>query len=1363
MDGSAIKQADGVAAERSGGGEVTRVRSVCPYCGVGCGIVMDVRDGKVVRLSGDKAHPANFGRLCTKGMTAHQAIDAPGRMAGAWRRNREDGSRRALPLDMAIVETAGQFRRILDTHGPDAVALYVSGQMSIEAQYLANKLAKGYLRTRHIESNSRLCMASAGSGYKLSLGADAPPGSYQDFEATDLFFVIGANMADCHPILFLRMMDRVKAGAKLIVVDPRRSATAEKAHLFLQIRPGTDLALLNGLLHLLHRDGHVDAGFIAAHTEGWEAMPAFLADYGPEKVAAITGLPQADIEAAARMIGEAGKWMSLWTMGLNQSTHGTWNTNALCNLHLATGAICRPGSGPFSLTGQPNAMGGREMGYMGPGLPGQRSALSPADRAFAEGIWGLPSGTIRAEAGPGTIAMFEAMSLGEIRACWIICTNPAASVANRDRVLAGLKAAELVIVQDAYLETETSLHADILLPGALWAEAEGVMINSERNMTLTARAVDPPGEALADWEIIARVARAMGFEGFGHASAAEVFAELSRFGNPATGYDISGASHAALRERPLQWPLAPGGDPRNPIRYLTADGPRFATESGRAVFHPRPHADPAEMPDPEFPLILTTGRVQHQWHTMTKTGRIATLNRLNPGPFVEINAEDAAELGIREGAPVLLRSRRGEVRLPARISDRMQPGTCFAPFHWNDLFGEGLAVNAATSDAVDPVSLQPEFKFCAVSLAPASGMQDARADDSRSPPMSAIRNLAETLGLEPAPALVLEAGERSYLQGFVAGLQADPALMRGESAQPVPVLPPGAPIAPERRLLLDGLLAGLFSRAQPAPVAAPAGPSVLILWASQTGNAEARAAECAERLKARGQAVRLLPMDGFRAGDLAAEKQVLIFASTFGDGEAPDNGTAFGAAILAPEMTRLDGLSYAVAAFGDPSYDSFCGFGRRIDARLAELGARPLAPRVDCDPDAEESLAAWCEGVAAALTPTASAPAAPVPSTVFASMSAPVPAPMPQAKGSRRNPLPARLVGNLLLSGPGSGKETRRFSIEGCADAIPYEAGDALGLWPRNCPALVDEIIALLGFDPRAEVEGGPLAEALSARHEIARPSPAFLAWWVERSGSEELAARLACPGEALESWLHGRQIADILRLAPAAVMAQDFIAHLGRLQPRLYSISSSPLLAGGRVDLTVSVIRHALHGPARKGVASTFLADRAEGAEFPVFIQKSADFRPPGNPDLPLVMIGPGTGIAPFRAFLQDRQATGARGRNWLFFGERSAAQDFYYREEIECWQRDGLLTRLDTAFSRDGARKVYVQDRMWENGAELWRWIADGAHIRICGDARRMARDVDHTLGRILHEHGGMAEEEATTHLREMARQKRYVRDVY
>ncbi|MFV8163844.1 molybdopterin-dependent oxidoreductase [Mycobacterium sp. 134] len=585
-------------------------RTACSYCGVGCGIEVTTRvdDGRTViaRVSGDKLHPTNFGRLCTKGaMHAEMMAADDDRLTSALLRPTRADELLPTPVDDAVAEAGRRLRAIVDEHGPDAVALYVSGQMTLEAQYLATKLAKGFLRTVHIESNSRLCMASAGTGFKQSLGSDGPPGSYTDFDRADLFFVTGANMADCHPILFLRMADRLKAGAKLIVVDPRRNATAERADLFLQINPGTDLALLNGLLHLLVESGDIDHEFIAEHTEGWPVVLELLADYPPDRVAEITGIPESDIRTAAAMIAEAGEWMSCWTMGLNQSTHGTWNTNAICNLHLATGAICRPGSGPMSLTGQPNAMGGREMGYMGPGLPGQRAVFAADDRAFVETRWGLAPGTIRSEVGPGTIGMFEQMEQGLIKACWIICTNPVASVANRKTVINGLEAAELVVVQDAYRSTATNHYADILLPAALWAESEGVMVNSERNLTLLSPSLAPLGQARPDWQLICEVAAHLGFaEHFDYQSAEEVFAEIRGFANPKTGYDLRGADYERLRQSPLQWPVPPvdgpgGEDDRHPVRYLNdgisqelfvdADGHRprlaFATPSRRAIFH----------------------------------------------------------------------------------------------------------------------------------------------------------------------------------------------------------------------------------------------------------------------------------------------------------------------------------------------------------------------------------------------------------------------------------------------------------------------------------------------------------------------------------------------------------------------------------------------------------------------------------------------------------------------------------------------------------------------------------------------------------------------------------------------------------
>ncbi|OJF96549.1 bifunctional nitrate reductase/sulfite reductase flavoprotein subunit alpha [Pararhizobium antarcticum] len=1357
-----------------------KVKSACPYCGVGCGIVMEVAGNRVTKVTGDKDHPANRGRLCTKGMTSAQAIEATGRLDRAFIRADRNGEQVPVALDRALSETAERLKVILERDGPDAIALYVSGQMSIEAQYLANKLAKGFIRTQHIESNSRLCMASAASGYKLSLGADGPPGSYDDIDKADLFLVIGSNMADCHPVLFLRLMDRVRQGAKLIVVDPRRTATAEKAGLFLQIKGGTDLALLNGLLHLLHDSGRIDTDFISAHTDGWADMLDFLSAYAPDAVAAITGLAAEDIRNAAEMIGNAGNWISLWTMGLNQSTHGTWSSNALCNLHLATGAICRPGSGPFSLTGQPNAMGGREMGYMGPGLPGQRSALVDADRQFVEKRWALPKGTIRSDGGGGTISLFEDMRSGLIKACWIICTNPVASVANRATVIDGLKKAELVITQDVFLDTETNIYADILLPGALWAEAEGVMVNSERTMTLMGKAVEPPGEARPDWWIIAEIACRMGYAwAFTYASAAEVFDEIRGFANAKTGYDISGATHGRLAESPLQWPVAKGGTDRNPVRYRDpAKGFQFPTASGKAQFFARPHLDASEMPDEQFPFVLNTGRLQHQWHTMTKTGKIQTLNKLNSGPFVEIHPQDAQAFGVSDGDRVEIRSRRGFAILPAIVTDRVLPGACFAPFHWNDIFGNDIAINAVTCDAVDPISLQPELKVCAVALSPVG--QPSKATPSTSTLVQKVLQpvttggwlaagadrFASAVGLKAPEPLVLAGAERAYLEGFILGLRIDDRAPSG-----VPVLPPNAPLPLEKRQRLNGLLAGLFSRDGPsldavqtasASLEEKRNDGILMLWSSQTGTAEELAKRCAADLGEHGLKIRLACMEECAADALLRENLLLVVTSTFGDGEAPDNGAGFWR-HLQNSKVQLPDLGFAILALGDSSYGEFCGFGRRLDEKLEALGARRLLSRIDCDGDGEDKVDGWLDAVIEALTDDDPDP--------LDTMTVAKPAPLPAITSGtlREKASTVRLIRNLRLNGAGSAKETRQIGFDLRDTGLNYEAGDALGIRPSNCPALVAEILDTTGLSPEALVivpDAGemPLADALADHFEIARITPDFLRFVAERSRNEGLNALLHRDNKAgRENWLWGRQVADVLSEYRPRVDAGDFLSSLKRLQPRLYSISSSPKAHAGEVHLTVSTVRYAHQGRARHGVCSVFLADRAEQSGASIFVRPAPGFRLPGDAERPVIMIGPGTGIAPFRGFLADRAASGATGRNWLFFGEQHASSDFYYRDELLDWQHSGVLTRLDTAFSRDGTDKVYVQDRMLEKAADLWRWIEEGASVYVCGDASRMARDVDAALKAIVAGQGQMSDDKAADYVARLARDKRYLRDVY
>lgn len=705
-------------------GEVLQTRSVCAYCGVGCGLKVESQrvEGKlrVVAVKGDPNHPANNGALCSKGATLAQVLDMSHRLRyPQWRENQHENFRR-VSWDEALDTAVAKFQEIIAEHGPDAVAFYGSGQFLTEDYYVAQKLVKGFLGTNNFDANSRLCMSSAVAAYKLSFGQDGPPASYADLDVADCFFIIGANMADCHPILFNRLRGRKKTGGenvKLIVADPRRTNTAAQADYYLPLKPGGDVALLNSFLFVLYQQNLIDRDFIKNHTSGWEAVEQNLANYAPELVEEVTGLSAAQIREAALAFGNSKAAVTLWSMGINQSIQGVDKNRAILNLHLATGQIGKPGAGPFSLTGQPNAMGGREAGGLAHLLPGHRSVTDPTDRTEVEKHWGLPTGAISAKPGLSAVELFEALESGKVKAVWIAATNPLASMPDLNQARRALQKAELVIVQDAYFPTESGQLAHLLLPAAQWAEREGVMTNSERRLSLLERGADPVGEARPDWQIFADFARRMGFgAAFSWDDSEAVFEEFKAL-TAGRDLDITGVTYERLRRESLQWPCPASDHPGTTRLYSDS---KFHTPDGKARFAAPEQGQLAEPPSAEFPFVLTTGRLRDQWHTMTRTGHIAALLKVNSEPFIALHPADAQKFNLQDGQSVEVRSRRGRAILKANLSDKIRPGVLFAPFHWGMVFlgGEGGACNDLTSRAFDPISKEPELKACAVALRP---------------------------------------------------------------------------------------------------------------------------------------------------------------------------------------------------------------------------------------------------------------------------------------------------------------------------------------------------------------------------------------------------------------------------------------------------------------------------------------------------------------------------------------------------------------------------------------------------------------------------------------------------------------------
>ncbi len=707
------------AAEPAGPPKITA--SICCYCGTGCGLRISSIGQRVLDIAGDPGHPSSLGKLCNKGRTLAQTVrqDSHSRVLRAqWRRERSQ-PRRDIALEDALDIAAGKLAETIAMHGPDAVGFYLSGQLLTEDYAVFNKLARALVGTNNIDTNSRLCMSSAVAGYKLTLGADAPPACYEDLDHADTVLIAGSNMAYAHPVLF-RRLEEAKArrpDMKIIVIDPRRSDTCGIADLHLAIAPGSDVALFHAMLNVMVWDGLVDRDYIERHTEGFDKLKQRIHEFTPRAAQDVCGVPAADIVQCAHWFGKAKSALSLYTMGLNQSSSGTAKNAALIHLHLATGQIGRPGSGPFSLTGQPNAMGGREAGGMANLLPGHRDPADATHRAEVARLWQVES--LPDAPGFTAVDMFDAVLQGKIKILWIAATNPAQSMPDQAKVRAALQKAELVIVQEAFANTETLAYADLVLPAATWPEKNGTVTNSERRISRVRAAILPPGDAQPDWKLTCAIARKLADriapekrKLFDFQDEAGIFKEhvLCTMGRD---LDYSALDHAVLDAAgPQQWPYR--SPTRAPVR-LYADG-LFPTPSGRARFFDTGYTPVAESVSAHYPLRLTTGRLRDHWHTLGRTGLVPALTRHAEEPFIHLHPQDMQRYRLRDGALVKVRTKRGHIVVPAQGDSGLKPGHAFLPMHWGSGFLAGGGVNVLANSARDPISHQPELKHSAAGI-----------------------------------------------------------------------------------------------------------------------------------------------------------------------------------------------------------------------------------------------------------------------------------------------------------------------------------------------------------------------------------------------------------------------------------------------------------------------------------------------------------------------------------------------------------------------------------------------------------------------------------------------------------------------
>ena len=684
---------------------MTGVSTTCPYCGVGCGVIAtpDGRGG--VQIKGDPDHPANRGRLCVKGAALGETLSTEGRLLSPMIRGQQ------ASWDSALDKVAARFSQTIAAHGPDSVALYVSGQLLTEDYYVANKLMKGFIGSANIDTNSRLCMASSVAGHRRAFGSDTVPGQYEDLEQADLVVLVGSNLAWCHPVLHQRLMaaKAARPAMKIVVIDPRRTATCEGADLHLALAPGADAHLFNLLLCQLADQGHLNPDFLH-HVTGLDAALASARISTP----AATGLPPADLAAFLTLWASTERVVTVYSQGINQSDSGTDKVNAILNCHLATGRIGRPGMGPFSITGQPNAMGGREVGGLANMLACHLDLENPTHRDAVQGFWAAPA--MATQPGLKAVDMFRAVEDGRIRALWVLHTNPAVTMPDADRVARAIAACDFVAVSDLWPNTDTARLAHVLLPAAGWGEKNGTVTNSERMISRQRAFAPPPGQARADWWQLAQVAQRMGFAGFDWDSPAQIFDEYARLsgvaGTLGSDFDISGLVGTAYEAfAPVVWPQAAkrGG------RFF-AHG-RFHTPDGRARMVPVTASLPAAVTK-ALPFRLNTGRVRDQWHTMTRTGMAPRLTQHLGEPYIELHPTDAATLHLAPASLAEVSNSHGRCILRVMISDKVQPGHPFAPMHWTGETAPTGRIDALVPGLTDPVSGQPASKSAAVALRP---------------------------------------------------------------------------------------------------------------------------------------------------------------------------------------------------------------------------------------------------------------------------------------------------------------------------------------------------------------------------------------------------------------------------------------------------------------------------------------------------------------------------------------------------------------------------------------------------------------------------------------------------------------------